>query len=130
MLSLALLPSMKFKKTMTTNVPMVSKGVATLDASGNGTLKLGPIGAREVWHPDNIHVNVSTHVNEAQCQIYVGDSPIQSNFRDGTFSGSSGDATDKISADVVKVGQYVWAVWTGGDAAATATATVTGTKDV
>ncbi len=113
-----------------TNVPMISKGTVKLNGSGNGTLKLGPIGAREIWHPDNIHVNVATNGNEAQCQIYVGDSAIQSNFRDGTFSGSSGDATDKINADVVKVGQYVWAVWSGGDANAIATATVTGTKDV
>ena len=113
-----------------TNVPMNEKGTVLLNNLGNGVLKLGPIGAREVWHPDNVHVSVSRNGAEAQCQIYVGDSDIQSNFRDATFSGSSGDASDKIGADVIKVGQWVWAVWTGGDAHATATATVTGNKDV
>jgi hypothetical protein len=113
-----------------TTVPLTAKDTVKLDGSGNGTLKLGPIGAREVWHPENIHLSVATNTNEAQCNVYVGDSPIASNFRDGTFSGSSGDSTDRINADVVKVGAYVWAVWTGGDANAIATAIVTGTKDV
>lgn len=101
-----------------------------LNGSGNGTAKVGPISAREVWHPDNAHVSCATNVNEAQCLIYVGDSPIQRNFIDGTFSGSSGDSTDRIGSTTVKVSQYVWAVWTGGDAGTSATLTVTGSKDV
>ena len=101
-----------------------------LDGSGNGSISISPQSAREVWHPENIHVNVSTNVNEAQCKIYVGDSAIQSNFRDGTFSGSSGDSSDKINADTVKVGSHIFAIFTGGDAGAFASAIVTGTKDV
>ncbi len=113
------------------NVPLNEKKPIVLDSSGNGTAQLGPIGAREVWHPENAHVSVQTPVNsEAQCKIYVGDQAIDSTFRDGTFSGSSGDSTDRISADVVKVGAYIFAVWTGGDPGQTATLIVTGTKDV
>lgn len=101
-----------------------------LNGSGAGTAKVGPLTAREVWHPDNAHVQVSSNVNEAVCNIYVGESATQSNFRDATFSGSSGDATSRIGSDVVKSGWYIWAVWTGGDANATATLRVTGSKDV
>lgn len=113
------------------NVPLIAQSPIVLDVSGNGTAQVGPIGAREVWHPENAHVSVQTPVNnEAQCKIYVGDRPIDSTFRDGTFSGSSGDSTDRVSSDVVKVGQYIFAVWTGGDPGQTATLIVTGRKDI
>ena len=103
----------------------------TLDGSGNGTAKLGPQGRGEVWHPAIAHVNSSTPItNEAQCRIYCGDAPTQNNFRDGTLSGSTGDSTDNISSDEIVLGRYIWAVWSGGDAGATAYLNVTGTKDI
>lgn len=111
--------------------PLNESAVATLDANGNGTAKIGPLSAREVWHPQNAHVSANaTPTKEAQCSIYVGDQPIQSNFRDATISGSTGDSTDRVNADTVKVGQYVHAVWSGGDPLVTATLVVTGQRDV
>jgi hypothetical protein len=101
-----------------------------LSGSGSGTAKVGPISAREQWRPENVHVSVSTATAEAACSIYIGDSVIARNFRDTTFSGSSGDSSDRVNADRVNVGEYVWAVWTGGDPNATGTLTVTGTKTV
>jgi len=106
------------------------QGIVTLNASGNGTAKVGPLSAREVWNPDNVHVSVSTNVKEATCNIYVGEDTSQKNFRDATFTGSSGDATDKIGSDVVKSGQFIWAVWTGGDVKAQAIMRVTGQKTI
>ena len=106
------------------------QGIAFLDGSGNGTAKVGPLTAREVWSPANIHVSVSTDIAEATCNIYVGDDTSQRNFRDATFSGSAGDASDKIGSDVIKAGQFVWAVWTGGDPGAQAIMRVTGTKQI
>lgn len=111
-------------------VPLNSSATVTLDSTGGGTARVGPLSAREVWSPDNAHVSVSSNANEAQCAIYMGDAAIQANFRDATFSGSSGDSSDRINADTVKVGMYVWAVWSGGDAGARATLTVTGKRDV
>lgn len=111
-------------------VPLNESATVTLSGSGAGTAKVGPISARESWAPSNVHVSASSNTNEAQCSIYVGDAPTQRNFVDGTFSGSSGDSSDRAGATSVKVGQYVWAVWTGGDVGATATLTVTGTKQV
>lgn len=105
-------------------------GSVILDGSGNGSVRVGPLTAREVWHPSNVHVQVTTNTNEATCTVYVGDQPIQRNFRDLTFTGSSGDSSDKISADTVQCGHYVWAVWSGGDAGARAVMNVTGTKDI
>lgn len=104
-----------------------------LDGSGNGTAKVGPQSAREIWHPKNVSVNTvqaaGTITDEAQCVILVGDVNTRRQ-RDATQSGSTGDATDKVNADTVKCGEFVWAVWTGGDAGVTAIVTVTGEKDV
>lgn len=105
-------------------------GIVTLDINGSGIVKVGPLSAREVWHPANAHVSVATNASEATCTIYVGDTPTQQNLRDATFTGSSGDSTDKIGADTVGVGTKVWAVWVGGDPGSQAILRVTGTKDV
>ncbi len=106
-------------------------GVTTLNINGAGTARVGPLSAREVWNPASASVKTSqTPVNEAQCAIYVGLSATQENFRDQTFTGSSGDSSDRVSGSPVKKGNYIWAVWTGGDPGVQATLVVTGTKDV
>jgi hypothetical protein len=113
------------------NVQLRERATVVLDINGNGTAKVGPLSSREIWHPQNVAVSVQSPVsNEASCKIYVGDQAIDSNFRDGTFSGSSGDSTDKVNSDTVKVGQYVWAIWSGGDSGMVATLNVTGNRDV
>jgi carotenoid cleavage dioxygenase-like enzyme len=100
---------------------------------GFGVATVGPISAREVWYPENVHVSVTTPpaiINEAQCAIYVGLDRTQSYFRDACIDGSTGDSSDKVNRDVVRCGEKIFAVWTGGDAAAIAVLTVTGTKEV
>jgi hypothetical protein len=116
---------------MPTSVRLDQSAFVTLDGSGNGTAQMGPLTAREEWHPGNVHVSANQNPTlEAECRIFMGDVPIAMNYRDGTFSGSSGDSTDSLSSDVVKCGQKIIAVWTGGDAGVVATVTVTGTKEV
>jgi hypothetical protein len=84
-------------------VPLDQTAVVTLNGSGGGTAKVGPLSAREVWFPANVHVRVSTTTSEAQCLVYVGGDAIQVNFRDGTFTGSSGDSSDRVNADTLTV---------------------------
>lgn len=110
--------------------PLYQSVQVTLNGSGNGTAKIGPLSAREIWHPANVHVSVATNVSEATCSVYAGVDATAPNFRDATFSGSTGDSTDKVGADVVKCGQYIFAVWIGGDANQVATMTVTGIRDI
>jgi hypothetical protein len=101
-----------------------------LDGSGNGFVKLGPKGAREVWRPDLAAVAANANpTNEAKCNIFVGDVNAQ-RFVDSTVNGSSGDSTGKISGKKVKINEFVWAYWTGGDAGQRATLTVLGEMDV
>jgi hypothetical protein len=105
-------------------------GIVKLDGSGNGKVGVGPLTAREKWRPDNVHVSAATHTNEATCSIYAGEDTTQKNFRDTTFSGSTGDSSDRVNADVIGPGAKVWAIWTGGDANVQAILRVTGSKDV
>lgn len=118
---------------MSKRVPMREPAVIYLDGSGNGTARVGPLTAREIWYPENASVKVnftgSAPANEAECNIYVGLTATQENFRDNTFSGSSGDASGKVSGELRK-GSYIFAVWTGGDPNEQATLTVTGQKEV
>jgi hypothetical protein len=110
---------------------MYETGNVRLDINGNGTVKIGPLSAREVWHPGLAHISANTNpTNEAQCKIFIGDSPSNQYYIDGTFSGSSGDQTDAVASSIIKCGHYIFAVWTGGDAGQLATLSVTGTKDV
>jgi len=112
------------------NVDFRESTTITLDGTGAGTAKVGPLSAREIWRPVNVSVSANANpTNDAQCSIYVGDANTR-NFRDGCIDGSTGDSTDKCNADKIKCGQYVWAVWSGGDAGVRATLTVTGTKDL
>lgn len=99
----------------------------TLDGSGNGKAQLGPIGPNETWTPSSVSVLCSTNTAEALCKLYAGPSASPQYFKDITVDGSTGDATDKANIHIPK-GWFIWAVWTGGDAGATATLNIDGTK--
>lgn len=113
------------------DVPILPNSVSiTLNGSGAGTARIGPESARETWNAQVASVHVATTVVEAQCRIFVGTDTASTNYRDGTLSGSTGDSTDRVNASPIPFGQWVWAVWTGGDAGSMATLAVTGTKTI
>jgi hypothetical protein len=116
---------------MPITVPIVpGVNTVTLNGSGNGTAKIGPVGEREVWMPTVASVSVSPNTNEATCKIYAGDSAIPGNFIDATLSGSTGDSTGRVGGVIVQLGQWIWAVWTGGDPGSVATLNVSGSKQL
>jgi len=110
-------------------VPLRQSMPVKLNGSGNGTAKIGPLSAREVWYPDNVAIGINGFTKQASCSVYKGPDTTQASFRDVSTFGS-GDNTGACNADTVKVSEYIWAVWTGGDPNLTATVTVTGLKDV
>ena len=91
---------------------------------------MAPASGRDVWHPQAVDVSVSSATLEAQCTTYVGSSVYPGATRGTTFTGSSGDTNALSGADVVRSGEAVWCVWTGGDPRATATMVVTGTREI
>ncbi len=110
-------------------VPLNESGHVVLDGSGNGTLKMVPHGGGEIWLPAVVSVKASSATAEAACRIYAGASAIDQNFVDGTRSGSTGDSTTNIAGYQIDThGNSLWAVWSGGDAGATATMQVNGTE--
>lgn len=113
-------------------VPLNETGTVQLNGSGAGTVRLTPDGSNEKWLPTVASVKVSTNTAEATCKIYCGQTATDNNFVDGTFSGSTGDATDRLTGNIVSFTQnrYIFAVWSGGDANAIATLNVVGTKEI
>lgn len=96
----------------------------TLNGSGAASAQTGPTLTNEVWTVAVASVSASTNTNEATCKIFACGS-----FVDGTTWGSTGDSTSNFSAPVYG-GQFVLAVWTGGDPGAVATLVVSGTRQV
>lgn len=115
---------------MTDIRPLNETVVGVVPASGSITLKAGPKSAREVWYPSNVHVSATTHVKESVCNVYAGLDTSQPNFRDQSILGSSGDNSGACNADQIKVGQFIFGVWTGVDVGAQVSLNVTGRKSV
>lgn len=105
--------------------PLYTSGNVKLDGTGAGTVVLSPKVGQE-WRLTLASVLVSTHVAEPQCSIYIGGAATPDAFVDGTFTGSL-NSTDAVASHPVTPGQKVIAVWSGGDAGATATLTLRGT---
>lgn len=113
-------------------VTLNQSAVVTLNGSGNGTAQLGPRSALETWQPNVVSVKTNQLaaeiVNEAACKVYAGSDATDPNYVDGTLSGSTGDSTGNLSGQTIDCGEYVWAVWSGGDAGAQGRVNVQGTK--
>jgi len=100
----------------------------TLNASGNGTVTLGPQIAKEHWQVASATVSVTTNVKESACSVFLGTTPVSSTLYGQTETGSTGD-TCTIGQDI-QSGQLVIAQWTGGDVGSVATMTLTGTRTI
>jgi hypothetical protein len=96
--------------------------------TGAATAQIGPVNKRETWYPESISVSVSTAVNQATCNIYAGPDTSQANFIDSTPQGSSGFTTYPTANRIVRAGEYVFAIWTGGDVGSQARVNIQGTK--
>ena len=75
----------------------------------------------------NLSVSVSTAVEEATATVYKNQ--IGSLYRlSGSYAGSSGDSNNDTV--YLNQGESMYVVWTGGDAGAIATATISGWASV
>jgi hypothetical protein len=123
---------------MTAGVPVTvtlgQSAVVTLDGTGAGTARIGPVNARETWSPQTISGKTTqapgTIVSEAQWRTYIGPGADDQYYVDSTLDGSTGDSTTNCQGQVVNCGEYVWMVWTGGDAGAQGRLNVSGSKTI
>jgi hypothetical protein len=113
-------------------VTLNQSAVVTLNGAGAGTAQLGPISPREMWQPAVVSVKTNqlpaAIVNQAQCLIYCGADATDPNFVDGTLSGSTGDSSSNVAGQEIDCGEYIFAVWTGGDPGAQGRVNVQGSK--
>lgn len=108
---------------MTTS-PLLETISTRLDGSGNGTVSIGPNRARQKWTPPlTVAVSVTPAVSIPIARITMGSQNLGS-----TYTGS--DDADDLPATTVLPGQKLTVTWSGGDAGAVATATVSGTLEI
>jgi hypothetical protein len=101
----------------------------TLNGSGDGTAQLGPSRVREHWQIAAVGVSVATDNAEASCAIYIGSAIGGFSFVGNTATGSSGDTCGCGGFDI-QPGQFVFAVWEGGDPQEQATMAIFGTYTI
>lgn len=114
---------------MASTAPLSASAQVVLDGSGNGSVSIGPTGFGETWTSVAAAVHCATNVNEATCRFYVGPSASPNYFAGATTFGSTGDASP-WSGQPIPVGQFVFAVWSGGDSGTTAYLSLSGTRSV
>lgn len=99
----------------------------TLDGSGDGTVKLMPLGGSEKWLLEVASVKCSSNTSEAACTLYIGPGPADPYFIEYLAEGSTGQSTHRVKDLRVDTHEnMMWAVWAGGDPGATATLHVNG----
>jgi hypothetical protein len=106
-------------------------GNVELDGSGNGTIQLGPSHPGESWAPVSTSINCTgpQPAGVATCFIYAGAQVAPGTFVDSTYN-VLGAASSLISGQTLYPGQYIWAVFTGGNPGQTASLVIAGTRNV
>jgi hypothetical protein len=93
----------------------------TLNASGAGTVTIGPRTPKQKWRVRNLAVS-GTGATTPEARVYFGPAA-PGTFVAGTYSGNS----DNVPADLVLwPGQVLTVAWTGGTAGATCTVSILG----
>jgi hypothetical protein len=109
--------------------PLDTAVSVTLDGSGNGQARIGPLKAREHWQLYMASVNANTNVKEAQCVLHWGPVISQHTFISQTATGSTGDTCALGNRDM-QSGDALIAIWSNGDVGAVATIRVLGTTSL
>jgi hypothetical protein len=107
----------------------------TLDSSGNGTLQVGPGVPGHVWFPTLVTISMTGAIPApgsgliASLSLYAGNGPTPDNLVDFTYNVNAGSSTN-IAGQTLYSGQFVYVVWANGNASATVTLNVNGTRKV
>jgi hypothetical protein len=114
---------------MSTSMPLSLSASVALDASGDGSVSLGPVSVGEVWYPSTVACSVATNISEALGYLYIGVTMSAGVLVGSTVTASTGDS-DNLDGMPVYVGSFIWFQWLGGDVAELATLSVFGTRQV
>jgi hypothetical protein len=124
----------------TYNAQLYTTESVTLDANGNGIVVLGPTGLGNVWAPIQVAVFTSTNVITPTGYLYTGPNvpayvakgeigSVTSPFLQiGGTATANNDSIGFVSNLAVSYGEALVFQWSGGDAGAQATMSVTGSQ--
>lgn len=108
-----------------TTQPLLQAQQITLDGSGAGQMRFGPVPFFQKWTVNIMSVTTSGP-NTKQALVQVYRNLIQSTaLVDGTYSGNF-DTSAVVPPIELKTGETLFVVWSGGNAAATATYRIEG----
>ena len=106
---------------MARTFPLSESFTTVLDSNGNGSITAGPNRQGQTWVPTlTVAVTTSTAIKVPIATLYQGSTVLAS-----TYTGSN-DSTD-LPVVTVYPSQKITCKWTGGDAGAIATMSVSGT---
>ena len=98
-------------------------------AAGGAVAVVGPSGGGDLWSLDQCYLSTSVgQLDAAECTVYAGPLPLAQYAVTGSLAG--GASQFGLGGVGVPFGWFVYAVWTGGTAGATAYLRVTGSKTV
>lgn len=112
--------------SVTTN-SLNTSGSVILDGAGHGVVKLGPAVPGVTWRISTAAVKTNSATNIPTCSLFMGAAATDDNFVDGTYTGNQ-DSTTNATLPLTQ-GQYIFAVWVGGDVGAQATLSLIGQVD-
>jgi len=99
-----------------------------ISAAGAATLSVGPSGAGNVWYPASITILTTSGVNDfSTCSVYLGPAGVPVTLQATLFPGGTGTASLAIPS--MTPGQYIIAVWSGGNSGDVCSINITGTMD-
>lgn len=110
-----------------TGIPLTGgQGTAKVSAAGAATISVGPAALGTVWYPAQVTVQTTSGVNDAStCNIYLGPAGVPVTLVATIYPGGIGTAA--VAVPSMTPGQYLIAVWSGGNSGDTASMNVIGT---
>lgn len=106
-------------------------GTAIVNGSGAATVTVGPTGLGTRWYPKKGDINTTSGANDAStCQVFIGPATVATDTLGAGQSYAGGGDTFGLAGEMLQPGEFVTAVWTGGNPGDTATLRVTGNQVV
>ena len=112
-----------------TSIPLTGgQAQGKISAAGAATLSVGPSGSGNVWYPASCTILTTSGVNDlSTCSIYLGPAGIPVTLQATLYPGGTGTASLAIPS--MTPGQYIIAVWSGGNSGDVCSINIVGTMD-
>jgi len=124
-------PITAYQNLATVQIGNEGNAQGVLNGSGAGQLSVGPSGIGNAWYPVSIFVGTGTGIggitaDTSQCVVYTGPLALPQYALQVLDPGTG--LLGSLPASVVP-GQYVFAIWSGGNPGDTITLNVNGSQD-